>query len=124
MLVMMMKNTAHLPAADKGTRVALIYAQVAESLSAFYEHGQWLTVAQGATLCADWLARSRRSLPMDERRQLSALADQLARQIAASLSREAGLFTAHELMESLDSRYQSEIGQTIMAQCELLLDAA
>lgn len=120
---MILKKTEHLPATDKGTRVALIFALVAERLSAFYEHDQWLTIAQGATLCADWLARSKRSLPMNERKVLSELALGLAQQIEASLSREAGLFTAHELMESLDSNYQSEVGFSIMAECERLLDS-
>lgn len=120
---MILKKTAHLPAGDKGTRVALIYALVAERLTAYYEHGQWLTVAQGASLCTDWLARSQRSLPLDERRRLSELSDGLARQIEHSLSREAGLFTAHELMESLDSNYQSEIGGSVMVECERLLDS-
>ncbi len=120
---MILKKTEHLPASDKGTRVALVFALVAERLSAFYEHEQWLTIPQGATLCADWLARSKRSLPMGERKVLSELALDLAQQIAASLSREAGLFTAHELMESLDSNYQSEIGISIMAECERLLDS-
>lgn len=120
---MILKNTDYLPAGDKGTRVALIYALVAERLTAFYEHGQWLTVAQGATLCADWLARTKRSLPMNERQQLSGLSDQLARQIESSLSREAGLFTTHELTESLDCNYQSDIGVSIMAECERLLDS-
>lgn len=120
---MILKKTAHLPADDKGTRVALIYALVAERLSAYYEHGQWITAAQGASLCADWLARSQRSLPLDERRRLSELSDSLARQIEGSLSREAGLFTAHELMESLDSSYLSDIGVSVMAECERLLDS-
>ena len=120
---MILKKTEHLPASDKGTRVALVFALVAERLSAFYEHEQWLTIPQGATLCADWLTRSKRFLPMGERKVLSELALDLAQQIAASLSREAGLFTAHELMESLDSNYQSEIGISIMAECERLLDS-
>lgn len=120
---MILKKTEHLPASDKGTRIALVFALVAECLSAFYEHEQWLTIPQGATLCADWLTRSKRSLPMGERKVLSELALDLAQQIAASLSREAGLFTAHELMESLDSNYQSEIGISIMAECERLLDS-
>ncbi len=120
---MILKKTEHLPATDKGTRVALIYALVAERLSAFYEHGQWLTVAQGASLCAEWLARSRRSLPQEERKQLSLLAETLSQQIEASLSREAGLFTAHELMESLDRYYHSDIGLSIMTECERLLEA-
>lgn len=112
------------PTSERGTRVALIFALAAERLSAFYEHGQWLTEAQGATLAADWLARSKRNLPLAERRQLSALSDELARGIAATLSREAGLYTAHEMMESLDPNYLSEIGQAMMQECERLLDAA
>ena len=115
-------NPAPPPATERGTRVALIYALVAERLSAFYEHGQWITEAQGASLGADWLARSGRSLPLAERRRLSALSDDLARQIAASLSREAGLRTAHEMMESLDPNFRSEIGEALMVQCEQMRD--
>lgn len=121
---MLLKKTEHLPAEDKGTRLALIYALVAEALSAYYEHGQWLTVSQGATLCAEWLSRSRRSLAPGERKRLAELGDCLARQVAASVSREAGLFTAHEMMESLDRNYYSEIGEAIMGECERLLAAS
>ncbi|MBS1191765.1 MAG: hypothetical protein H6R10_3557 [Rhodocyclaceae bacterium] len=110
-------------ATERGTRVALIFGLVTERLAVYYEHGQWLTQAQGASLAADWLARSKRRLPLDERRRLSALSDQLARQIAESVSRETGLYIAHELRESLDPRYHSEIGQSIMKECEGLLDA-
>lgn len=120
---MILKQTEHLPAGDKGTRVALIYALVAERLGAYYEHGQWLTVGQGATLCADWLARSKRSLALAERQQLSTASDQLARSIAAGLSRQAGLFTAHELSESLSGNYHSEVGCSIMVECERALDS-
>lgn len=111
------------PAADaRGTRIALVFALTAERLSAYYDHGQWINDAQGATLAAGWLARTRRSLPQTERRQLSALSDRLARQIAGSLSREAGLFTAHEMMEALDPNYHSELAQTMMLECERLID--
>ena len=109
---------------ERGTRIALIFALAAERLSAFYEHGQWLTDAQAASLAADWLARSKRSLPLTERKHLAALSDQMARQIAATLSREAGLFTAHEMMESLDPNYHSELARTLMRECEHLLDGA
>lgn len=109
---------------DRGTRIALIFALAAERLSAHFEHGQSLTEAQGANLAADWLGRSQRMLPLEERRLLSALSDQLARQIASSLSREAGLYTAHEMMEALDPNYHSELAQTMMLECERLLDAA
>lgn len=110
-------------APDRGGCVALIYALVSERLSVHYEHGQWLNPAQGATLAADWLSRSKRTLPLSVRKRLSELSDQLARQIASTTSRDAGLYIAHEMQESLDPRYQSEIGPTIMAECESLFDA-
>ena len=56
------------------------------------------------------------------RKHLSDLSDQLARQIAATTSREAGLYISHEMQESLDARYHSEIGQSIMLECERILD--
>ena len=104
-------------------RVALIFALAAERLSAYYEHGQWLSEAQGASLAADWLRRARLSLEFSERRRLSALSDQFARQIGATLSREAGLYTAHEMMEALDPNYHSEIAEALMSECERLLDS-
>ncbi|HNN46489.1 MAG TPA: hypothetical protein PKN34_10560 [Azospira sp.] len=112
------------PVSEKGQRVALIYALVAERLSAYYEHGQWLTESQGASLAAEWLARHKRALELAERRRLSALSDEMARQMAATLSREAGLYTAHEMMESLDPNFSSELGIALMAECERLLDEA
>lgn len=111
------------PATDHGACIALIYALVAERLTAHYEHGQWLTLVQGATLAAEWLARSKRSLPLAERKHLSDLSDQLARQIASTTSRDAGLYIAHEMQESLDPRHESEIGQSIMAECERVFDS-
>lgn len=110
------------PVSEKGQRVALIYALVAERLSAYYEHGQWLTESQGASLAAEWLARHKRALELAERRRLSALSDEMARQMAATLSREAGLYTAHEMMESLDPNHHSEIAETLMVECERLYD--
>lgn len=110
----------------RGTRVALVFALVAERLSCFYEHGQWLSEAQGASLAADWLARRRGVLPLNVRRHLSGLSDQIARQIEGGLSREAGLYTAHEMMESLDPNYHagSQIAQALMRECEHLLAAS
>ena len=108
---------------DRGTFLAIIYALVAERLSAFYEHDQWITTGQGTTLAADWLVRRKLSLPLETRQHLSMLSDQLARQIGESLSREAGLYTAHEMMESLDANYHSDIGQSIMLECEQILDS-
>jgi hypothetical protein len=117
------QETPSSPATEHGVYVALIFALVAERLSIYYEHSQWLTQAQGATLAADWLSRSKRNFPLAQRRHLSDLSDQLARQIAASTSREAGLYISHEMQESLDPRYQSEIGKSIMIECERMLDA-
>ena len=108
---------------ERGMRVALIFALAAERLTAFYEHAQWMSEAQGASLAADWLGRSKIKLPLDERRQLSALGDQLARQIAGTLSREAGMYTAHEMMESLDPNHHSEIAESLILECERLLDS-
>jgi hypothetical protein len=96
----------------------------AERLSIFYEHGQWPTEAQGTSLVADWLGRTGRRLSMSDRRHLSDLSDQLARQISGSLSREAGLYTAHEMMEALDPNYESEVAGSLMAECVCLLDGA
>ena len=109
-------------ATDRGVCVALIYALVAERLSIYYEHAIWMTEAQGATRAADWLARSKRNMSLAMRKHLSDLSDQLARQIAATTSREAGLYISHEMQESLDARYHSEIGQSIMLECERMLD--
>jgi hypothetical protein len=110
-------------AVNRGTRAALIFALVAERLSTYYEHGQWPTESQGASLAANWLLRSKRNLPLAERKHLSAQSDRLARQIAASLSREAGLYAVHEMMESLDPNHRSELGESLMLECEQALDS-
>lgn len=119
-----MPHVPTLPVAtgDRGVRAALIFALAAERLSLFYEHDQWITEAQGATLAADWLSRSNRSLPLAERRVLSALSDTLARQVKESVSREAGLHITHDMMEALDPNHQSELAESLMAECERLLD--
>lgn len=110
------------PPSPRGLRIALIFALAAHRLSAHYEHGQWLSDAQAASLAADWLSRQKITLPLDERRQLAGLADTLTRQIAATLSREAGLYTAHEMMEALDPRYHSEIAESLLVECERLFE--
>ena len=103
---------------------ALLFALVAHRLSTFYEHDQWLTEAQGAQLCADWLHRGQRTLPSAARRMLSTLSDTMAREMAASLSREAGLYASHEMMESLDPNHQSDFARTLMAECAQRVAAA
>jgi hypothetical protein len=104
-----------------GMSAALIYALVAHRLSAFYDEGHWMTQAQGATLSNEWLMRSKLGMPLVQRKRLSDLSDKVATQIRNALSREAGLHTAHELMESLDPRYVSEIGNAIMDECVRVL---
>jgi hypothetical protein len=112
------------PPTPRGLRVALLFALAAQRLSTYYEHGQWLSDAQGASLAADWLRRARLDLEFSERRRIAALSDQFARQTAATLSRQAGLYTAHEMMEALDPNHHSEIAAALMIECERLLNGA
>lgn len=109
------------PITPRGQRVALLFALAAHRLSHYYDHDQWLTEAQGTTLAADWQSRAKTTIPLTERRELSTLSDRFARDIAGQLSREAGLYTAHEMMEALDPNYQSELAQTLLAECDKLL---
>ena len=106
---------------DPDSRKALLFALAAERLSAYYEHGQWMTLAQGSSLAAQWLSRSKLELPLSERRLLSDLSDQFARHLAATLSHQAGQYTAHEMMESLDPRYRSQVAFDLLDECERLL---
>ena len=94
-----------------------MFALVAERLNAFYEHGQWLTGGQGLGLANDWLGKVQRPLPREQLKWIVAASDEMAREMAASLSREAGLYTAHEMTEALDPRYQSELGHTLLDEC-------
>jgi hypothetical protein len=109
------------PTLDFSTRKALLFALVAERLSSFYEHGEWMSVGQGATLASSWMARSKARLAPEDGRLLARLSDEFARHLATNLSREAGLFTAHEMMEALDPRYFSEHAEALLAECERLL---
>ena len=106
---------------QEDANVNLLFALTAERLSTFYEHNVWLTLAQGATIAADWLARSKSHLSLQQRKHLSDLSDQLARQIQASVSREAGLHISFEMTEALDQRYVSTTGDAIREQCRELL---
>ena len=100
---------------------ALIFALAAERLSVYYEHHTWLTIRQGETLAADWPARSKSHLSSPQRKHLSELSDQLARNIVESVSREAGLHISYEMTEALDQRYASETGESIREECHQLL---
>lgn len=118
---MSLQKTLTAAATEPGLRAALLFALVTERLHRFYEHGLWLKEGQGATLAADWLARAGRNLPGRALRSLSAESDRLAREMAGALSREAGLYTAHELSESLDPRHRSDIGDALMAECRAVI---
>ena len=112
------------PVLDFATRKAVLFALVAERLSAFYEHGVWMNDRQGASLAASWLSRAKIRLPPEDGRLLAQLSDEFARLLAGSLSREAGLYTAYEMMEALDPRYQSPHAQAMLEECERLLEEA
>ena len=106
---------------DPEARRNLLFALTAERLSAYYEHSQWMTIAQGSSLAAQWLSRAKLDLPHAERRRLSELSDDFARHLAATLSPQAGQYTAHEMMESLDPRYRSKVAFDMLDECERLL---
>ena len=112
------EDTAEL---DFRNRKALLFALTAERLSNFYEHDQWMTVAQGASVAALWLTRAKLKLSLPERRLLSELSDDFARKLAGTLSHQAGQYTAHEMMEALDPRYTSPVASDLMDECERLL---
>jgi hypothetical protein len=109
------------PALDLETRKSLLFALTAERLSAYYEHGQWMTIPQGVSLAAQWLSRSKLQLAHAERRVLSELSDDFARHLAATLTHQAGQFTAHEMMEALDPRYRPALAFDLLDECERLL---
>ncbi len=123
---LLMKSTTEIiqpeePLSLEEANAGLLFALTAERLAVFYEHHTWLTLSQGATMAADWLARSKSHLSMPQRKYLSELSDQLARQIAASVSREAGLHISYEMTEALDQRYVSETGDSMREECRRLL---
>lgn len=103
---------------DPATRKALLFALLAESLAHFYAHAAWLSETQLSALAGQWLSQAKLSLPSAQQRDFARLGDELARELAASLSREAGLYAAHEMMEARDPRYVSPFAQDMLAECE------
>lgn len=108
---------------QSGLESALFFALVAERLHNHYEYAQWLKDGQARQLAREWLARATVVVEAARLKAIVAGSGDLARQIAASLSREAGLYTAHEMMECLDPNHQSELGQALMAQCGACVEA-
>ncbi len=107
---------------ERGISIALIFALLAERLRIYYEHDTWLSQAQCTAQAANWLARSKRTMPLQTRKDLADISGQLAKQVSESTSREAGLYIRHELQEALEPRYYSELGQNMMLECEKLFD--
>jgi hypothetical protein len=103
------------------SRKALLFALTAERLSIYYEHGQWPTDAVAADVANVWLLRQNLVASGRLLRELSTLSDQFAHTLAASLSREAGLYTSHEMSQSLDPNYQSPVAMDLMEECERML---
>ena len=103
--------------ASEGVRAALLFALVSDRLNAYYDTGRWPGEREGTQRAADWADRAGSAIPGRELRCLVAESDRLARDIEGALSREAGLCTAHEMNESLDPNYRSEIGQSLMDEC-------
>ena len=103
---------------ERGRPAALLFALLAERLNGYYEHGQWMSIGQTMAMARDWLTRDRRfTLSETALRALVNESDDMARQMAATLSREAGLLTTHHMMEALDPNHALELADTLMAQC-------
>lgn len=94
-----------------------MFALVAERLTQFYDHGQWPGDGRMRQLALEWLVRAKMKIDSPWLRELVAASGDMARNVAASLSREAGLQTAHEMGEALDPNYQSPVAGLMMEQC-------
>lgn len=103
---------------DRGVKIALLFALVAERTAHFYEHGSYAKDSQYGSLASNWLHRSKKTLSAQNIKHLVALSNEVASQITGTLSREAGLFVSHELQQALDPNFQSEPAIAIMAECE------
>ncbi|MGI4816341.1 MAG: hypothetical protein ACRYGG_23815 [Janthinobacterium lividum] len=102
-------------------KTPLFFALVAERLNGFYSRNQWVGDARAGDVANVWLSRENLFLPHSLKKQLLALSDAFARDLADGLSREAGLHIAHEMMESLDSRYVSNTADQMTAECDRVL---
>lgn len=114
----------HLPPDEHLPRTRLLFALTAERLSAYYEYAAWMTDTQAVQLTSLWLTRTRVALTLAEKREFALMSDAFARELAESVSREAGLFISHELMQALDPDYQSAIAIDVMNDCDARLREA
>lgn len=111
----------HLPPDEHLPRTRLLFALTAERLSAYYEYAAWMSDSQAVQLTNLWLSRTRIALTLAEKRQFAEMSDAFARELSESVSREAGLFISHELMQALDPDYQSAIAIDVMNDCDARL---
>ena len=103
------------------SRKALLFALTSERLTVFYEHGQWPSDATAADAANVWLLRHNLVAQGRLLKAIAVLSGQFAQTLAQSLSREAGLYTSHEMNQSLDPNYQSPVAMDLMEECERLL---
>jgi hypothetical protein len=115
---------SHLPPDEHHPRTRLLFALTAERLSAYYEHGVWITDAQTVQLASVWQTSTRIVLTVKEKRTIAELSDAFAHELAATVSREAGLFISHELMQALDPAYPSAIAIDVLNECDAKLREA
>jgi len=103
------------------SRKALLFALTSERLTVYYEHGQWPTDATATDTANVWLFRHNLIAQARLIRSIAILSGQFAQTLAQSLSREAGLYTSHEMNQSLDPNYQSPVAMDLLEECERLL---
>lgn len=103
------------------SRKALLFALTSERLTVYYEHGQWPNDDAATDTANVWLFRMGLIAEARLIRAISRLSDQFARTLASTLSREAGLYTSHEMNQSLDPNYQSPVAMDMLEECERLL---
>jgi hypothetical protein len=99
----------------------LLFALTAERLNGWHTRGLWVSDARAGEVANVWLARQNLSLPVSVKKRLLVLSDEFSRYLEKTLSHEAALHIAHEMMEALDRRYQSATAIRMLEECDRLL---
>ncbi|KKB62516.1 hypothetical protein WM40_17140 [Robbsia andropogonis] len=105
-------------------RKALLFALTSERLSVYYEHDVWPDDNRALDTAKVWLMRQDLVGPPRLIRELAQLSGQFAKTLADSLSREAGLYMAHEMNQSLDPNHASPVAMDLLDECGRLLREA
>ncbi|SDV49099.1 hypothetical protein [Chitinasiproducens palmae] len=100
------------------SRKALLFALTTERLNGYYDRDELASDARARDVAAAWLSRRELRASQGLLKALAAMSDTFARELIASLSREAGLYVAHEMREALDPAYQSGVSIDMLAECE------